>query len=203
MLENMQIPSKEECYQLIFKMEMMDHIVAHSLQVCRLALFLAENLENRGVSLNKELIRASALLHDITKTRSFKTGERHDQTGRQLLSDLGYPEVGNIIGQHVYLNSYAVSDPPAEPEIVNYSDKRVLHDKIVSLKERMDYIMERYGKDPEHRDRISLYCKETGILEHKLFKYLPFSPEEIGNLVGPDCSAEFSEYREACIRISN
>ncbi len=199
-----QIPSITDCYKLIFEMEMMDHIVAHSLQVCQVALFLTDHLTERGISLNKKLVQASALLHDITKTRSFKTGENHAQTGGQLLSEHGYPEVGHIIGQHVYLDAYTVSVPPAEPEIVNYSDKRVLHDKIVSLKKRMDYIMERYGKEPEHRDRIRMLGREAEKLENKLFRWLPFSPGELGELAGhDDCSAAFSEYRDVCIQISN
>ncbi|MCP4106330.1 MAG: HDIG domain-containing protein [Desulfobacteraceae bacterium] len=199
----MQTPSITDCYKLIFEMEMMDHIVAHSLQVCRVALFLTDRLKEKGISLNKNLVQASALLHDITKTRSLKTGENHAQTGGHILNEQGYPEVGHIIGQHVFLETYSVTDPPGEPEIVNYSDKRVLHDKIVSLKERMDYIMERYGKGPEHQERIRLLGREAGKLENKLFRWLPFSPGELGELVGHDCSASFSEYRDVCIQNSN
>jgi putative nucleotidyltransferase with HDIG domain len=82
-------------------MDMLENIVAHSLQVCRVSMFLTDRL---GLpELNRELIRAAALLHDITKTRSFRTQEDHAETGARLIADLGYPEVAGIVGQHVRL----------------------------------------------------------------------------------------------------
>jgi len=79
----MNIPSRKECYRLIQEMEMMAHIVAHSLLVCRVALLLTDRLHAHDISLNRDLIRAGALLHDITKTRSIKTGEMHTDTDRK------------------------------------------------------------------------------------------------------------------------
>ena len=86
----MRIPTRDECYKLMCEMEMMDHIVVHSMQVCRVATVLAENLKPVGIQFNCDLIRAAALLHDITKTRSFKTQENHAETGGQYLAELGY-----------------------------------------------------------------------------------------------------------------
>jgi len=149
----MRIPSRRQCFELFLEMRMLDHIVAHSLQVCRVAMVIADRLAEREVRLNRDLIQASALLHDITKTRSFRTGENHAQSGEGLLEQLGFPEVGYIVGRHVRLDTYNGGDPIAEVEVVNYADKRVLHDRVVSLTERMDYIMERYGCEPPFRER--------------------------------------------------
>jgi uncharacterized protein len=66
------IPSDQECRQLMMEMGMMEHIAAHSRQVCRVALLLTDGLGRPDPE--RELIRAAALLHDITKTRSFQTG---------------------------------------------------------------------------------------------------------------------------------
>jgi len=175
----MRIPSQKQCRQLIREMKMMDHIVAHSLQVCRVAVFLADHLINRRIDLNRELIRAAAMLHDITKTRSFETGEDHALTGGRLLTEMGYPEVGDIIRQHVILDSGSNAGPPGEAAIVNYADKRVRHDKIVSLDKRMTYILKRYGKLPEHRIRIQKLWRESEYLEKKLFDLLPFQPGDL------------------------
>lgn len=175
------IPSAARCRQLIAEMGMMNHIVAHSLQVCRVALLLTDRLALPG--LDRELVRAAALLHDITKTRSFTTHEDHAATGSRLLAELGFPEVGRIIGQHVYLEPDAVGDGPTEAEIVNYADKRVLHDEIAPLDRRMGYILERYGAGPERRRHIlDLWC-ETVRLEARIFSRLSFGPEELGPLV--------------------
>lgn len=179
--EWIRIPTEEECERLIVEMGMLENIVAHCRQVCRVALLLADHLRPDG--LNRELIQAAALLHDITKTRSFQTHEDHAETGAQLLADLGYPELGRIVGQHVRLDRYFSSKIPAEEEIVNYADKRVLHDRIVPLSERMGYILEKYGREPERKRAILLLWEETEALEGRLFAGLPFAPEEISPLL--------------------
>jgi hypothetical protein len=48
--------SRKQCYRLLYEMQMPDHIVAHSLQVCRVAALLAENLKMSGMTLHRDLI---------------------------------------------------------------------------------------------------------------------------------------------------
>lgn len=179
----MRIPSEKECYRLISEMNMMDHIVDHSVQVSRVAVFLVDHMDRGTIVLNRRLVLASALLHDITKTRSFNTRENHATTGAQFLYDCGYQHVGDVVGQHVRLNEYFISRLPTEAEIVNYADKRVLHDQIVPLKDRMTYILKKYGKAIENQQRIQWLWKKTEALERRLFRYLPFSPDELGKLM--------------------
>ena len=179
----MKIPNKDQCYQMICKMKMMDHIVVHSLQVCRVATFLTEYLNEQDSRLNFDLIRSAALLHDITKTRSFQTREDHALTGGEYLSDRGYPEIGDLICQHVKLDKYSVAGPISEAEVLNYADKRVLHDEIVALDRRLDYILERYAETPAHRARINLLWQKTREMESKLFKDLTFSPDDLTRLI--------------------
>jgi len=186
----MQIPSKQQCLSLIRQMNMLDHIVAHSFQVCRVAIFLVDHMGSGQTSMSRNLVQAAALLHDITKTRSFCTRENHALTGAQFLSDQGFPEVGCIIEQHVRLDSYALSDFPTEAEVVNYADKRVLHDRIVSLKERMEYILEKYAKGPEYRKRLLWLWGKTEDLEARLFRYVPFRPEELGRIIDNESAFE-------------
>jgi len=186
--EPIHIPSEEHCGRIISDLGMLENIVAHSLQVCRVSLLLTDRLGLPG--LNRELIRAAALLHDITKTRSFNTGEDHAETGARLLADLGYLEVARIVGQHVRLDRYALtSSTPTDAEIVNYSDKRVLHDKIVPLSERMGYILEKYGRSPERKRNILLLWEKTEKLEKRLFTSLPFSPGDISGLLSAGSSS--------------
>jgi len=195
----MRIPSKKACYHLICEMEMMDHIVSHSILVCQVATLLVDHLYLQNIYLNREVIQASALLHDITKTRSFKTRENHAQTGEQLLRDLNYPEVGHVIGQHVVLNEYVFSEPPNEAEIVNYADKRVLHDRVVSLKDRMAYVLKNYGKKSIHHKRIVRLLEDSEQLEKKIFAALSFSPGDLKDLLDPDTfKKELLSYRRAC-----
>jgi putative nucleotidyltransferase with HDIG domain len=179
----MNIPSKRDCFRLIKEMKMMDHIIDHSIMVSNIALFLSRKLKKHFPSLNIRLATSTALLHDITKTRSFDTNESHSETGGLMLTKLGYPETGDIIRQHVILDSYENNSPVSEQEIVNYSDKRVLHDQVVPLKERLEYIKLRYGTNKEFKDHIQIMWTNTLNLENKLFYHLDITPDQLSGCI--------------------
>ena len=161
------------------RMGMLENIMTHSLQVCRVASWISDQIRRQGVDINHKLVRAGALLHDITKSRSIKTGEMHSETGSGYLIELGYPEVGDIVRQHVKLDVYFELATPTEAEIVNYADKRILHDRIVSLQERMRYILERYGKSPAARNGYTWLREKSIELENRIFNLLPIQPERL------------------------
>jgi putative nucleotidyltransferase with HDIG domain len=195
----MNLPTRDECYRLMCAMGMMDHIVIHSMQVCRVATLLAENLAPAGIQLNFDLIRASALLHDITKTKSFTTKENHAETGGQYLTELGYVEVGSLVRQHVRLDDYPQKVSLSEAVILNYADKRVLHENVVPLGKRLDYILEKYTKVPEDRQRVYLLWEKTRDIEDDIFAALSFSPDDLIDLINAeDRSADFKEYQRIC-----
>ena len=179
----MKIPSVETCYRLIEDMGMLPHIVDHSEQVCRVALCLVDHMNHSSARLNRPLVQAAALLHDITKTRSFETGEDHAFTGQKMLKERGFPEVAQIVGQHVHLYDAPRGEGVDEAQIVNYADKRVLHDEIVSLEKRMEYIVERYGQEEAHRNRIMLLWEESRGLEERLFSHVVFPPHALNRYI--------------------
>ncbi|OPL13412.1 MAG: hypothetical protein AVO39_10685 [delta proteobacterium MLS_D] len=184
---------------------MLTHIAAHSIQVSFTATCLADLFTFRGIQLNRDLIRTAALLHDITKTKSLTTGEDHAATGGELLVSLGYAKVGRIVAQHVRLND--PGDPsslPREEEIVNYADKRVLHDRIESLDARRRYILERYGTEPARRDMIHQMFKESFALEKRLFGLLGYAPSSLASLVpSVKGSREFEAYLSCAKNLQN
>jgi len=182
----MRNPSKEECYKLMYLSGMLPNIVAHSLRVCRVATFLVDQLAENGIKCDRELVQAAAILHDITKTRSLKTGENHAKTGAEFVKTLGYPDVAYIIDHHVILDEDRVLDKPAEVEIVNYADKRVLHDQVVSLQERMEDIITRYAKQPIEEEYIARHWQRVKALEKRLFVFVSFAPDDLGKLSGLD-----------------
>jgi putative nucleotidyltransferase with HDIG domain len=103
----------------MYKMQMLENIVTHSIQVCRVGMCLVDHLKFQGIQMDGQLVQAAALLHDITKTRSFETEENHALTGGKVLTDLGYPEVGDLVRQHVRLDDYSEQKNLAEAEIIN------------------------------------------------------------------------------------
>ena len=161
------IPSQKECDELMAKYCMLPNIIAHSRQVMRVALVITDNLKN-GVSINRNLVMAAALLHDITKTRSLETREPHDQSGGDLLRELGFARIGEIVKQHVILLDFHPLERLEEREIINYADKRVMHDRIVSLAERLEDLIQRYGATEEIKNLIRQNESQVFAVEKKI-----------------------------------
>ena len=150
------LPTEEECYRLMEKFEMLPNIVAHSVQVMKVSLAITDNLINDS-TINRELVKTAALLHDIAKTHTIKTGEsRHDLIGGEMLREIGYDSIAEIVEQHIMFENFNPDGAVEEREIVFYADKRVMHDRIVTIDERVNDIAHRYRKYLTDREVIEL-----------------------------------------------
>jgi putative nucleotidyltransferase with HDIG domain len=167
------------------KYEMLENIKAHSIVVERIASLMARGLREAGEKLSLDLVTAGALMHDIAKTRSLKTKENHSATGSEICIENHLEEIADIVAEHVVLKSFSREGPVLEKEIVYYADKRVNHNTIVSLEERLAYLIRQYGKgDQRLIQRMGKnfdLCKQV---ESKLFAKLPFAPEDVARLLG-------------------
>ena len=140
----MAIPTKEQCLKILQDNNVPDNIIAHSKAVCDFAMKVVGLLEKKGINVNRGLIAAGALLHDIKKLSA-----NHVIGGYELVKSLGFPEVATIIKKHglYYLEDEEFIPQTWEEKIVFYADKRVKDDKIVSIGERFEYIKQRYNKE--------------------------------------------------------
>jgi len=147
-------PSETECLKLIEKYEMLPNIIQHSIQVKNVAEVIYKHLiDKKNISI--ELIISAALLHDITKTKSILQKDmRHDLTGGELLRELGYDDIAIIVENHVVFTGFEPDGPLTEKEIIFYADKRVMHDKVVTIDTRVDDLVERYGKTDKIKKMI-------------------------------------------------
>jgi putative nucleotidyltransferase with HDIG domain len=162
------IPDREECLNLMDKFNMLPNIKRHSIKVCELALSIAKELNGTGANLNLDHITAASLLHDLTKTKSLKTGEDHAETASQVLNKLGYKRIAEIVRAHIIPKE--AGKELTEEEIINYADKRVLHDRVVSLEERFEYLIKRYGENEKNIKRIMDLKEKTKIIENNILK---------------------------------
>jgi len=166
---------------------MLSHIREHSFLVMEVAAFLGQALNDSGFDLNVPLIEAGALLHDLGKTPCLGTARNHALWGAEILRGLGYHEVAQVVAEHVNLeNQNGDPRPLREAEVVNYADKRVLHTRVVTLKDRFDYLKARYGRTPEARARIAAMEVRTRTLEEKLFAPLRLTPPDLLRAHGGD-----------------
>jgi len=176
------IPTREECLRLMGEYGMLENIVSHSLAVTRVALFLSVELNKKGQRIDLRLVEAASLLHDLTKTECLRTKEDHALTGSQLLRGMGYERVGEIVARHIWLGKEVDPSSVCEEEIVNYADKRVMHDRIVSLEERFRDLKERYGKHQRAADYLEELQKEIYGIENRIFLILQTDPNDLRHL---------------------
>jgi uncharacterized protein len=172
------IPSLHETYNLIRSKKMPDHILRHSLMVRRVAIVIGTCLNDSGSRLDLVLIERSSLLHDICKADCIGNAGDHALMGKDLLYREGYESIGDIVGQHVRLEKRDVD----EAMVVNYADKRVMHDRIVSLTRRFLDLMDRYGLDDRRQERILLHHRETLEIQDILLKCCGIDMENLVNL---------------------
>ncbi len=172
----MLIPSRTECLELFRQFDMPHHIRRHSLLVAEVALFLGTRLNQNSSRLDLRLLEAAALLHDIGKMPSLETGEDHAALGADMLDGIVHPAVSRIVSEHISLASSQVPGPITESLIVNYSDKRVMHDQVVSVEKRYEDLIVRYANGPIRelflRSKLNLYSA----LEATIFSHLSIAP---------------------------
>ncbi|MDR3542181.1 MAG: NTP transferase domain-containing protein [Desulfosporosinus sp.] len=153
---DIQLPSEEECYAIIERAQTPVKVVKHCQQVAKLGCALGSYLIKSGCSINLELIRAAALLHDLAKGES-----QHALVGASML--VNYPEVAEIVAEHtdICLNP---DRPLTEKEIVYLADKLVIGDQIVSLQARFSGPLEKHKNDQEvFRKIMGRFCNAEKI----------------------------------------
>jgi len=184
--ESILLPSHQQCLELMDTHAMLPNIREHSFRVMEVAVFLGQALAEAGFDLHLPLITTGALLHDLGKTPCLGTLTNHAELGAVILEDLGYPHVAQVVREHVHLYQ-DISDPRPlrEAEIVNYADKRVLHETVVTLEERFADLKVRYGRTPEAIARIQATEVRARALEGRLFAPLRLTPVDVLRVNGP------------------
>ena len=148
---------------------MLEHVREHSLAVADIATFLAVQAKELGMNVDIPTVRASALMHDIAKTYCIRHGGNHSQLGGAWTVEVtGNPAVASGVTHHVYwpfdldLSKYFI------PLVVIYADKRVNHNQVVSIKDRFEDLVKRYGIPLGLRDKIKITENQALNLEKLL-----------------------------------
>jgi putative nucleotidyltransferase with HDIG domain len=178
------IPTIDMCKELMDRFNMPEHIRRHSEMVESAALLIVDAHLKAGTQLSREKVRAGALLHDIAKALCLKNGGDHALKGGEICKRNNFQEITEIVAEHVRLRDYSPKKQISEKEIVYYADKRVNHDKIVSLDERLLDLIKRYGKGRQDiSERIRLNFELCRDVEKKIFKELDFGPADLPRLL--------------------
>lgn len=175
------VPDDSQCSRLWDRYGVMPHIREHCRTVASVAVEIVRRAEVRGIipegrPLNEPLARAAGLLHDLAKSYTIRYGGSHAQLGAAWVrEETGNPVLAQAVLFHVEWpwsgegNMDDVSDPLRLPVIVAYADKRVRHAEVVSIRERFDDLLVRYGVSAEKREVIARNYAHAQAVEQAIF----------------------------------
>ena len=169
--ERGEIPSVTDCFHLWEQFSMPEHIKNHSCQVARIASELAFMRYQDEQSPHFRAIQTCALLHDLGKIYCIKNGGDHAAVGAAWVQAITKnPYLSQGVMHHVYWPGTIDLDRHFLPLAIIYADKRVRHDTLVSLQERTDDLLVRYGTTSEHRKNIKIAMQQGVDIEKALNK---------------------------------
>jgi len=204
------LPTRRQCLELMDGFGVPLHIRKHSLAVAKLGVFLAKKLKEKGISVDVDLVDRACLLHDLLRICDLRESgydrsrqaitdkDRvkwqqlrarygnlcHEDAAFALLGD-AYPELALAVKRHRYAALLDEKDKPVtwEEKIVYYADKRVMHDRIVPLKERLEEAHIRNAPRRSFTDQAKLDTQRIDAaifeLEREIFDKIGLEPDEI------------------------
>lgn len=170
----------KDAYLLLKEFRVPGNIVDHSEKVMEFALEIAEKHVEKGVKIDIKSLKIACLLHDMFKVvdlseanykklcegaddcdikkwgelRKKYAGISHPEAVAEFLKNMGEVKLARLISVHRFDSVVDLNVLPLtiEEKILTYADKRILHDKVVSLKERFSDGAKRYNISPEDFD---------------------------------------------------
>ena len=119
--------TEEVCLALLNAAQTPEQVIAHCRAVTKSVMELSLQAQRAGYSLNREVLFAAAMLHDVARTEP-----DHASLGAAWVRTLGYPEVAKLIAQHHDFDGEDID----EAAMLFLADKTVQGDRAVSIEER-------------------------------------------------------------------
>ena len=209
-MKDCSLPTRKECLDILAEYHVPPHIVNHSRAVAKLAVFLAQRLNQNYAAVDTTLLEGACLLHDLLRVLDFKEsdfnrfertlpeGEKakwrrlrtkykassHEDAACDILKEK-YPALALTIKRHRYMALLDDKDRPDtwEEKLLYYADKRVMHERIVSLKERLAEGHKRnvlsHGSSAQSKidtAKVDLLIEE---MEKEIFEKIGLDPLEV------------------------
>lgn len=165
-LEQRSVPSPRECRRILNAAAVTGQVRDHCLAVARVAVILADRLNKCGTGLDKDLVTAGAMLHDMARDRP-----DHAAAGAQLVEALGYRRVAQVVASHMDITA-CVTVNVSETELVFLADKLVKGCQIVSLAERFGSTLENLINDPAATEALKNRWQQARLIKVKVEKIL-------------------------------
>jgi putative nucleotidyltransferase with HDIG domain len=165
------IPTEEQAKQMLDTYAVPANKQKHLLLVSAVAKYLAEHLtrNNPSINVNRDLLVAATLLHDIDKGIEKLPGEQHPDAAVRVLTEEGMEEVARLVRNHPLhcINNPETAPKSWEEKILFLSDKMVKYE-IITVDKRFD--LWRNEELPEQgRAQLEMAYPKVKELEKELF----------------------------------
>jgi len=193
----MTVPDRTEAAALLLSLHPPAWFLRHARAVAEIAGWLALRSAERGSGVNRRLVEAAALLHDIDKLLPASdpaAGLPHGLGSAAWLTARGHGELGAAVGAHAVgqlLEGTDVRRGPAfaspEAQIVAYADKRA-GQRLESMASRFASWRRRYpdrGRDDDgswSAGAVALATARAAILEAEVCASAGARPEDVRRL---------------------
>jgi uncharacterized protein len=199
--------TEELLQKLITQYRVPVHVQKHMKKVAAVGLFLGQRIKQSGAEVDLAVLRHAALLHDVMKLCDFEkldiehfeqniTAEDiqfwtalmkscghigHIEAAYNMLMEIGEDKLAVIVRKHRFEGLIDAQDKPTtwEEKILYYADKRVMHDSIVSISERLIDGRNRYFSEGDLPGNDHLVEKAIAQLEKEICEKAGILPEEI------------------------
>ena len=151
----MTVPGRVDAAALLLSLDPPPWFVRHSRAVAEVAGWLAARIEGRGTPVDRRLVEAAALLHDVDKTLPPDDPARalpHGDGSAAWVTRHGHPELARAVAGHPvtrlldgerYKRWAAFAS--REERIVAYADRRA-QQRVVSMDARFESWRRRYRR---------------------------------------------------------
>ncbi len=174
---NSLLPSREQAIELLRTNKCPLQVISHCVAVADLAVETAKQLEEKGLTIDVDLVEVGALLHDLGRSKNHTVD--HAIIGAQMAQTLGLPEsVIRIMKRHVGAGISAgeaakigwpkdtYMPQTLEEKVVCYADKLIDHGKRKPIETEITKLQKENKREAAERVR-KLYDEITTLLGNK------------------------------------
>ena len=159
------LPSSQMALTLLSECGCSERVVAHCKAVSTLAVKFAKACENKGLSIDVNLVEVGALLHDIGRSKTHDVD--HAVVGVKIAKSLNLPEsIVSIIERHI--GGGITSDEAKklglpikdyfpttlEEKLVAYADKLIESSIVMPIERTVEQFSRKLGEDHPAIDRV-------------------------------------------------
>jgi len=191
----MPVPGRADAAALLLSLDPPSWFTTHSCAVAEVAAWLATRIEAVGIAVDRPLIEAAALLHDVDKIVAQDDPARqlpHGEGSADWLTRRGHPELSRAVANHPVTRLHDaeafarwIAFATREERIVAYADKRA-GQRLESMTERFASWQRRYPDGPRGDGWSAEESREiqlrAALLERDVCDAAQIAPGEVSRL---------------------